>query len=106
MKFVFTSDWHLGLVTSDIDRTEEIMSVLKEIARKTIELSKEEEGYIALGDWMKFSGLDIIVTSNTNFRSTPEISNNVIRLLPRGTKLKTVEEIKQSGGYNWIKVKL
>jgi DNA repair exonuclease SbcCD nuclease subunit len=49
MKVVFTSDWHLGLVTSDIDRTEEIMTVLKQIAKHTIELSKEEETCLVLG---------------------------------------------------------
>lgn len=49
MKFVFTSDWHIGLVTSDIDRTNEIVDVLKEIAKRTILESKKEKTVLILG---------------------------------------------------------
>lgn len=46
MKVVEVNDIHLGLVTSEIDRTEEIMSVLKEVAKKVISLKEEDKNTI------------------------------------------------------------
>ena len=69
-----------------------------------ITLAPPAEGYIALGDWMDFSGLGVVLKSGANFRSTPGISDNVIRVLPAGTKLNVLDGSEIKDGYLWVKV--
>jgi len=48
VKVVVTYDIHLGVVTSEIDRTEEIMAVLKEVAKKAISLKEHDYNTIVV----------------------------------------------------------
>ncbi len=75
-----------------------------------IELDKaqlNQEGWIALGSWMEFNGFEIKVTGKTNFRSSPGLSDNIIKVLSKDSKLKVSdEEIVKADGYVWIRVLL
>lgn len=70
-----------------------------------ITLDKAEPAYIALGSWMQFNRLDITLTSPTNLRKEPKIGNNVIRVLPKGTKLQVIGGGGVADNYFWVKVK-
>jgi DNA repair exonuclease SbcCD nuclease subunit len=41
MRIVFSSDWHIGLRTDDIDRTDEIINIGKDIVKHCVGLQKE-----------------------------------------------------------------
>lgn len=50
IKIVFTSDWHLGLKTEEIDRTDEIISIVRNIIRHCVQLQEEgHDVYLILG---------------------------------------------------------
>ncbi len=79
---------------------------------KTFTLTKPEEpveGYIALGNWLFFNGLEITTRYYPNratLRSSMGLGDNIIRRLPGRTKLKIKEFAGIKDGYIWMRVVL
>jgi len=69
-----------------------------------IELDKPEIGFLALGKWLTIRNLEITTNARTNLRSSPEIENNIIRILPVGTKLEITGIGGVSNNLFWIGV--
>jgi len=68
-------------------------------------LTKQNIKYVAVGHWLDIRGLSVTTRKRTRLRKYAGISNNnVIRVLPRNTKLiiKGVGEIED--GFLWIEV--
>jgi hypothetical protein len=68
------------------------------LTKKTI---TSTTGYIAMNE--QFAN-DTETLVNLNFRSTPEIGANVIKVLKRGTRIKVLEYAGYSSGYFWLKI--
>lgn len=69
-----------------------------------ITLDKPMEGYVALGDWLSINGLEVITKTRTNIRDSIGLGDNLIRVLPFGTKLRIMEEGGVKDNYFWLKV--
>ena len=119
MKVVVVNDIHLGLVTSEIDRTEEIMLILREIAKHAIALSEQDKNVVVVvnGDIFEdnkpseklisafisfinyFFGMDIqvyVVVGNHDAINDPEnLSCLGFKKLKKGySYVKLIEDIK------------
>lgn len=62
---------------------------------KTIEI----EGYVA-SEFVR----NMITTHNLNMRHKPSLDGNIITTLPKGTKIKSTNEVTKADGYEWIPV--
>lgn len=69
----------------------------------TVKKETEVIGYVAMNE--EFA-TDTITLVNLNLRSEPEIGDNVIKVLSRGTKIKVLEYSGFSNNYHWVKVKV
>ena len=68
---------------------------------------EKTEGYVALGNWLDFRGDRIYTKPRPNrprLRSTPEIADNTIKLMPGGSELELLECMGKNDGYFWFKV--
>lgn len=77
-------------------------SIIQELG---INLDLPENAWIALGQHTKINKLEITLTARTNLRKSPEIADNIIRVLPRGTKLRVLGETAVANNFLWVKVR-
>ena len=78
-----------------------IRSVIEELG---IELKEKQEGYVALE--RTFITDKEVLVDGLNFRSSPEISTNIIKKLYKGTIIEVVGYAGFKSSYHWLKIKV